>query len=185
MEQETASLIAAVRDGSDEAFIALAEQYAPLVRKMTAKFTAATGSSVYGGEDFSQELYLVLYNAALRYDLDKGEVSFGLYAKICMNNKLISAIRRAGKEPVNCNIDDLEPEEDGGGEIVEKLIEKEDFDRLHRLIREELSDFEMTVYGLYMLGKNAEEIALSVKHSSKSVNNAIYRIRNKIRKLLK
>ena len=39
-------------------------------------------------EDIKQELTVSFYNAILSYDLSQSEVSFGLYAKICLNNSL-------------------------------------------------------------------------------------------------
>ena len=56
---------------------------------------------------------------------------------------------------------------------------------LYTIIKNNLSDYEYRVWHNYMLGKTAREIGDLVGSNEKSVTNAIYRIRKKLRGLLK
>ena len=62
------------------------------------------------------------------------------------------------------------------------LIEKESFDDLEHTIKKDLSDFEYQVLCEFLSGKSYAEIADSLGVASKSVDNALRRIRSKIKK---
>ena len=68
---------------------------------------------------------------------------------------------------------------------AQRLVEEEDLSRIYSAIKGSLSKFELEVWQLYMLGKTAGEIGKKFGREAKSVNNAIYRIRRKLRALLK
>ena len=48
-----------------------------------------------------------------------------------------------------------------------------------------LSDYEYVIWHNYMSGKTAKEIAATMGKNERSISNAIYRIRRKLRDLLK
>ena len=56
---------------------------------------------------------------------------------------------------------------------------------LYSAIKKNLSDYEYTIWHSYMLGKTAKEIGEMLGKDEKSVSNAVYRIRKKLRALLK
>ena len=86
------SLLADVRAGKEAAFVRLTELYDALLRDRAAKFSR----NMYEAEDAYQEACLALYRAALRYSEGEG-VTFGLFAKICINNALASHYRKVNR----------------------------------------------------------------------------------------
>ena len=83
------SLIFRVRAGDDDAFDLLLETYKPLIEASVMRVLEKEAYSLYA-DDFKQEATVVFYNAILTYDVEQHEVEFGLYAKICISNALIS-----------------------------------------------------------------------------------------------
>ena len=80
------------------AFDILAKEYEGLteaaVKRFLPSFDIRNGENpVFGEEDLRQCAALALFKAAQTYDEGK-KVSFGLYAKICVNNALISTLRK-------------------------------------------------------------------------------------------
>ena len=119
-------LIVAVRNGDQVAFAALLERYKPLIDAAVAKFSSDEAFSLYR-EDLKQEASLVFYNSILAYDLEQNEVEFGLFAKICIHNALVSVLRslkRRTEEPI--------------AQIPESLLTVQDFDDpLSRMLERE------------------------------------------------
>lgn len=190
VKQDIKELLLRIRQGSETEFAALAEQYAPLINSMADKYAAALGEDEKERviSDFRQEAVLALYRASLTYDTEQTDVSFGLYAKICVRNALVSSLRSMKKE-----------RRTSGKAFARKLHEEkvtEARDPLSRMIaREEtavllermssdLSRYEKRVLDLYIAGKSIGEIAREEGKPVKSVNNAVYRIRTKLKGLL-
>ena len=68
---------------------------------------------------------------------------------------------------------------------LQMLIEEESFNKLKRDIQENLSPYESRVWWLYVSGMSAADIAKKLDTKDvRSVNNAIYRIRKKLRGVL-
>jgi DNA-directed RNA polymerase specialized sigma24 family protein len=119
-------------------------------------------------------------------------VEFGLYAKICMENGLTSLIRRMRKDRmVSDSAEDLLERYDDGRmeDPADAVIEKESGEALFAFIEKNLSAYEMRIWTLYLSGYTAKEIAVRLEKKTdagtvKSVTNAIYRVRRKLRSLL-
>jgi len=177
-------LIVKVRSGDQSAFDTLARHYAPLIISMTQLYGSLCQADGAEREDIWQEATVAFYRAILRYDLTVTGVSFGLYAKICIRNRLISYLRRLPGQRHLTGYEGLEARTAEGADPLEEVLRKEDVSRVMTIIEYELSPYEKKIFSLYMLGKSSDEIALSVGKTKKSVSNAIYRIRVKIKGLL-
>ena len=181
---DVSTLIKAVRAGDQAAFEQIFLQYKPLIDSAIARFTKDELSRSHE-DDLRQEATIVFYNAILSYDLESDGVEFGLYAKICVTNAIISELRRLQKTKSEQFSSDLE---DSISEIEEepseRVIERESLQRIDSLIRSALSGFEYYVWCLYTSGKTAGEIAAETGRSKKSIENAVYRIRKKLRETL-
>ncbi len=183
---EVIALINRVRKGDQEAFVQILGKYTPLIESLVTRF-AADESAKQHEDDLRQEATLVFYNAINTYDTEQSEVEFGLYAKICITNALVSQLRTLNKRRAE------QPFEPGSDELPEfhtedpatGVVEQENLRALYLVIRKNLSDFEYCIWRHYMSGKTAKEIGAIVGKDEKSVTNAIYRIRKKLRSLLK
>lgn len=184
-KSEITALIQGVRNGDGSAFEQLLGRYTPLLDAAVARFANAEHTRPYA-DDLKQEATLVFYNAILNYDIDNESVEFGLYAKICVTNALISQLRILGRvktEQLPENVDGVEFAT--CDEPANALIENESLERIDGVIRGNLSAFEYRVWCMYAAGKTAGDIGRIVGKSEKSVSNAVYRIRKKLRELLK
>ena len=181
---DVSALIKAVREGNQAAFEQILLQYKPLIDSAIARFTKDELSRSHE-DDLRQEATIVFYNAILNYDLESDGIEFGLYAKICVTNAIISELRHLQKiksEQFSSEIEDSISEIED--EPSERVIERESLHRIDSLIRSALSGFEYHVWCLYTSGKTAAEIAVETGRSKKSIENAVYRIRKKLRETL-
>jgi RNA polymerase sporulation-specific sigma factor len=178
-------LIQRVRNGDQSAFDSLTEHYSPLILSMTQIYSSLSAADNSEKEDVLQEALVAFYRACLHYDLTAENVSFGLYAKICIRNRLVSFLRRLPDRARITDGDELVERVNGDeADPLESVLHKEDVTRMMAIINNELSPYEKKIFSLYTLGRTSDEIALSVGKTKKSVSNAIYRIRVKIKGLL-
>ena len=178
-------LLFRVRAGEQESFSVLLDQYRPLIESLVARFSA-DAQLESDREDLRQEAVMSFYHAILAYDTEQTEVEFGLYAKICISNALISQARIQKRRTAEQLTESLSTHvfvhdsEDPAG----RILEQERVKALYSVIRKNLSDFEYRVWQCYMSGMTAAEIGRLVDKDEKAVSNAIYRIRKKLRALL-
>lgn len=173
-----------VKNGSEDAFAELLEQYSPLISSLVDE----TGKN-YGvdeKEDLRQEACIALFRAALAYKPNE-KVTFGLYAKICIKNRLISYCRHISNKDmfVLCPPEEGEDVEDDPSQRPDNaLIDAESLDILKKKIRACLTDFEYSVFIRYAEGMERKDIARSLSVTETSVSNSLYRVKTKLKKIL-
>ncbi len=186
-KSEIIALITRARMGSAEAVEALLLRYRPLIESETRKHYAE-GMTEQDARDLRQEAEICFRMAVCNYDLDEDGVEFGLYAKICIRNGLVSFIRGLMKRSSSCvmSLDEdsaLYDRLSQSGDLLQSLIEEESFDSLRARIQSALSPYENRVWWRYVSGMKSSDIAATLGEDLRSVSNAIYRIRKKLRKL--
>ncbi len=183
-EQPSPQLIQSAKQGEQAAFELLLEQYRPLIGSLVGQFASKYPN--VDSEDLNQEATICFHRALMRYDCSREDVSFGAYAKKCIANGLISFLRANKQASVNISsfddeatvfIDRCFPPDDP----VQTVQERENYEALCHRVRASLSDYENRVWWLYLSGRTAKEIALALHKDEKSIQNAIYRIRQKLR----
>ena len=176
-DDQTAALLASVRGGDESAFAVLLDSYAPLLNSLSSSL----GASSEAQDELMQEARFALYRAALSYR--EGGVTFGLYAKICVRNALVSRLRKAEREVALCSLDHLSdslmPQD--GGDALDSLLRDESFRELCSRIAELLSPYERRVFVLYASGLSLKEVAHELGKAQKSVRNALDRCLSKLR----
>ncbi|MBQ4310624.1 MAG: sigma-70 family RNA polymerase sigma factor [Oscillospiraceae bacterium] len=151
-----------------ECLSALVRKYMPVIRKNALGFENERVSR----EDLSQEAMLAFLKAVETYDASRG--TFSSYASVCMRNRMISLLRSGGDDEKLS--DEMDAEED---DTTPETIYME-----HELISELsalLSEREMNVLRLSLDGLSYHEIAGELGVNEKSVDNAVQRIRKKLR----
>ncbi len=177
------ALLRLYRDGDENAFDRLVQYYMPLIDSMIGRCYEGL-SPYYERDDVLQFALIALSKAALTYRSEQNKVTFGLYAKICIGNALISKMRSARKRhveifPIEGIFNMADPED-----ISKSIVERESFGELSELIAVTLSGFENEVFGLYASGYSSSEIAKKLNKTEKSVDNAIFRARKKLKSVL-
>jgi RNA polymerase sporulation-specific sigma factor len=180
-DHDLQALITAVKEDREGAFEALLGEYQPLVTAEVARY--AKGLNRQDQEDLNQYALVALYRAAMSFDPTMLEVTFGLYAKICIKNELVSKLRFLRRH----NVEVSQPTEFFGGlaeDPARRVMEAEAVAVLHARIKAALSPLEYRVWSLHYAGYRVGEIAGRLDRPVRSVENAVYRIRQKLRKAL-
>jgi len=182
-------LIAQVREGNQAAFAELLKIYEPLFLSLLSNPDATGELNDQDVEDLRQELSVVFFHAILSYDLKQDEVQFGLYAKICMRNAMITQLRKLQKRKSPIPLEE-NGEEDffeivGGENPPEEVADSETVETMNKRIESVLSPFEIKVWQMYLTGNGTKNISLALGKSEKSIENAIFRLRRKLRDLFR
>ena len=178
MDNDLKTLLTLARSGDENAFADLTEMYKPLILSMGKTYADKCGNLLYSTEDFVQEATLGFYSAVRSYN-ESDKVTFGLYAKVCVRNRLVSLLRSSAKKTKK-----PKPERREYSDLLTALLCKDDGVRMKNKIREELSSFEWQVFCLYIEKRSYAEMAEILGKPVKSVDNAIYRIKKKIKVLM-
>lgn len=183
--EEINELIELVVSGDSDAFTELVEIYNPLLKKILNAYTTEEMSRE-DIEDLSQEELIAFYRAIINFDKEQTNVEFGLYAKICITNSMISYKRAAAKKSNESLIGDEEMNSitDPEGEVPKFFEMRESERELGEQIEETLSAYENEVWSYYVNGCSSKEIASKLNSNEKSIDNAIFRIRKKLKTLL-
>ena len=176
-------LILRAQGGSDDACRELRRKYRPLIEASVARFGVAELTR-QEKSDLHEEADRVFLGAISTYDCDQDAVDFGLYAKICLRNRLISEWRRMEDRRRVVPVEDTDAvvtTDPRAYDPAGQLMEEEGFLALCRTVRSHLSDFENRVWWPYVTGVPVSEIAKSLACEERAVHNAVYRIRRKLR----
>ena len=137
-------------------------------------------------EDLIQEGMIGLFKAIRDYNPENG-APFAAFAKLCVERQIYTAIEAAGRmknAPLNAYISLSEESEtlmDGG--IEDEVIEKTSFQQMYLAAQAHLSKMEKEVLSFFLEGKEYTEIAEILGKTDKSIDNALQRIKTKIRKI--
>lgn len=142
-------------------------------------------------EDFQQEALTGFIKALRTFDCSCG-VPFRAYAILCMKRQVQSAIRTglAGKQRPLRDYVSLDESaefsllEDNRTASPESIIIMDEEAKLRKQkIQSLLSAFEQEALYLYLSGHSYEEMSKRMKSTMKSVDNALQRVRRKLRSI--
>ena len=172
---DTDELLALCRQHNDEAFDELICRYTPMIRKVISRFD---GCGAEYSELFS-EACVAMHIAAVRFDLEQTEVTFGLFARICVRNRIVDFLRSLENEKNIVDYDiDMMPE---GKSVEHSILVREEFEFILGSAKRILSDYEYNVLLLHIQGYKTAAIAKALGRTAKSVDNAKSRLFRRLR----
>ncbi len=180
LTDEELAILAA--DGDDESMALLIAKITPIAKAKASKHDGPRLSA----DDLAQEGMFGFLDAVKTFRPEKG-VPFKAYAETCIHNRIISAVRASlnNKNAALTNAVSIDDESSclfsGSGDPAVILAEKYGSELIRKIISTDLSDFEKKVIELRLLDKSYAQIAVSLDCSEKAVDNALQRIRKKIR----
>ncbi len=184
VDKDTKELIRSAKSGDQGAFLCLRDKYRPLIDSCVYRFSSSDMTD-QDREDLSQEALVHFCGAVCSYDCEYENVEFGLYAKICIENRLVSFIRLRNKRnrirPISLDGEGDRLDIDNTDDILQSLVDRERTSALVASIKKQLSDYENKIWWMYASGMSVTEIAVELSADNKSVSNAIYRIRRKLK----
>ena len=177
---ELSDIIAAIKSSSsaNSAFAELEARYMPLMSRRVAMYFDTSANT----SEEMQEARIALHKAALTYDSEKCDgVTFGLYASICIANKLRSLLR--SRASMIENESQLVKSENlvSGVDIEASIAARDIAERVMKVARSVLSDYEYEVFRLTFERYATRDIAAKLERSAKSVDNAKNRIARTLR----
>ena len=198
-EESDEQLIVRIHDGNEPDIIDyIMNKYKNLVRKK------AGSMYILGAyrDDLIQEGMIGLFKAIRDYDIGR-DSSFLTFADLCVSRQMYSAIQASARKkhgPLNSYIsiyarrEDSETDAEYSLEDIlesnssfipeEHVMEQENLKDLEEAIDKELSPLERQVLDLYVTGMNVKRISAVLGRDEKSTDNAMQRIRHKLKKYL-
>lgn len=189
-------LLTRLKDGEEGVTDYLMNKYKNLVRSK-AKSMYILGAD---SEDLIQEGMIGLFKAIRDYDSGR-DASFFTFADLCVSRQMYTAVQASRRQkhiPLNNyislygNASENHDDEEALVNVLasglnpeELVIDRENVDRLEMLIERELSNFEKQVLDLYLTGMGYQQIAKVLGRDDKSTDNALQRIKTKLRRAMK
>lgn len=191
-------LIRRLREGESAIMDYIISKYKYLVIR------AAKAIYLIGGEndDLIQEGMIGLFKAIRDFDINQ-ETSFYSFAELCISRQMYTAIKLSQRQkhmPLNSYVSlyDIKKSDydDKQSPLIEQLeiesnsnpeelfLDKERMQMLVEQLNERLSDMERRVLHLHLQGEDYRSIAELLDKSPKSIDNALQRIRQKMRTIL-
>ena len=155
-------------------FTVISKQYHPLLVSMTGIFLERGRSYNLDRDEIFQEAQIALYNAHCTYNSKQTDVTFGLYAKVCVRNRLVSMLRKA-KRSTQVSLPSPPPEP------RERELAKAQLAQLRTAVEDKLTFIERAALGGYLAGLSYREIAAKHGCSAKAIDNALWRVKKKMR----
>src|ERR1700693_4784569 len=193
-ELEDLQLVLKARNGDDVAMDQLMRRYTGFVRLKASSYFLAGGDS----EDLIQEGLVGLYKAVRDFRTDK-ETSFRSFAALCVTRQIITAIKTATRfkhAPLNtyvsfshtpagqdsdseCTLGDALPRP-AVREPSVMVVSTEELQSLVMCLGTGLSPLEADALRLYLEGSSYEEMAERLGCDTKTIDNALQRVKRKI-----
>ncbi|MCI8622137.1 MAG: sigma-70 family RNA polymerase sigma factor [Provencibacterium sp.] len=180
--QTDPELIQLIRKGDELAFGCLCARYLSLCRLVARRYSGLGLEE----EDLAQEGMVGLIEATRRFDPCK-QVPFEAYARKCISSKILSALDALSAQKRKANLDSLplDEQQDAPGLHIpspdELFIESEEVQKRSEQILSLLSPSESDTLRLYLRGCSYAQIAAQLGLPQKSVDNALQRVRRKLR----
>ena len=190
-------LLDRLKRGEESIMDYICDKYKNLVRSK-AKSMFILGAD---NEDLIQEGMIGLFKAVRDFDSGR-DASFYTFAELCINRQMYTAVQASKRQkhfPLNTYVSldssDNTPDEQEGwltGFMTDRtelspeelFLDKERMAYLEEAIDRELSDFERQVLDLFLTGMSYSQIARVLGRDEKATDNALQRLKAKIRKML-
>lgn len=187
------TLVRLAKAGSPEAIKRILKKYHRFIKIRSSSYFLAGGDA----DDLVQEGYVGLYKAIRDYRPER-EASFRSFAELCVTRQIITAVKTASRQkhsPLNSyvsfshspargdyedrSLDELLPS-GRTSDPVQQVISSEELRSLTDCLTTTLSELEAKVLRHYLEGRSYEEIADLIDHDTKTVDNALQRIKRKV-----
>ena len=202
IEVDDIELLQKARGGDEVALNELMSRYKPLVTCVSRKYFLASAEP----SDLLQEGMIGLFKAYKNFD-EKSATAFKTFATLCVTRQIQQALIHDSRQKnipmqaylsINnqgkvllCEQDNIERSNEENGFYIEArelspeeiVLFREKLQELGKTIDKILSPLEKRVLGSYISGRNYQEISKIMNKQPKSIDNALQRIKIKLRDL--
>ena len=190
-------LLYMVCEDNEDAVSTIFKKYEPVIDYYARKYVKLVDGKGLDYNDLYQEGLIGLDSAIKTYK-DQKNIKFSKFAFVCIKRKIMSAIRKANRKKhsilnesysIDYKLDDNNSFDNlisnNERSIEDLLVGKEQAVFFNKKIEECLTKFEKQVYELKVYGFSSEEISKTLNKTMKSIESVLFRIRVKLRKILK
>lgn len=168
------------QSGDEQACQQILLEYTSMVRARAEYY-----AQKYELDDFVQEGLFALYSAIQDYNFS---TAFSTFARICVDRRLMDVAKRrdlkkAVPQEKIVSLSDLILISAPEHTPEEQLLSKEKQELFWKQAKSALSEFEYSVLGVYALCGSINQTADVLGKEVKAVNNALFRMRTKLKKL--
>ena len=191
-------LVHLAQEQNEDAITLLHEKYKPLINKKSHKYLKYLQNKGIELSDLIQEC-MIGFEEAIKNFNPFDDVTFYTFANLCMDRQLMSELTKQNREKYKflneaipletidennetSNLIDFIQDNSMNPEIG--LLTQEEFEELYKKIVKELTNFEECVFDLKLQNFNYKEIADILDKDGKSIDNAIQRIKTKIKNMM-
>ena len=186
-------LVKSAQNGNKDAMDSIILRYKNLVYMIASRYYMQG----FDNDDIIQEGMLGLYSAVLDYK--NGNTKFKTFATMCITRKIISLLKSATRQkniPLNYSVSLDAPMTEGSFPLSDILlssdrknpeamvISSENLSHYEHGIKNNLSPFELKVLFYHLDGLTYRDIAKTLNKDVKSVDNAVQRIKKKLKSIL-
>jgi RNA polymerase sporulation-specific sigma factor len=194
LELEDNYLIALAKQGRPDAYDKIVKRYYGFVRLKASSYFLIGGDA----DDLIQEGLVGLYKAVRDFRTDR-ESSFRNFAELCITRQIITAVKTSTRNkhtPLNEYVSFSQTPAASGSEgdptldemlpgpsvhdPVNQVISSEELHSLVGCLSSVLSELESSVLSLYLDGHSYEAVAERLDCDTKTVDNALQRVKRKV-----
>ena len=194
LEVDDHYLVALAKSGKRDAYDRIVRRYYGFVRLKASSYFLIGGDS----DDLIQEGLVGLYKAVRDYRSDR-ESSFRNFAELCITRQIITAVKTSTRNkhtPLNQYVSFSQTPASAGGDgeptldevlpgptahdPVNQVISTEELHSLVACLSSVLSELESSVLSLYLDGHSYEAVAERLACDTKTVDNALQRVKRKV-----
>ncbi len=186
------AVVALAQAGDSSAYDHLVEKYTPEIRHLVKTLYLQGGEQ----DDLVQEGLIGLYEAIQAFKDDQN-VKFRTFARLCIKRQLYSALEAANRDkhkPLNSYVSLSAPisnqypkhsledvlDASQGNPPLDEILDLELLTEYSQRFEKALTPLEFAILVKYLEGDSYQEISQSTGRNTKSVDNAIQRIRKKL-----
>lgn len=189
-------LLSLANENNEEALKILYEKYKPLINKKCNKYYKYISNKGIEISDLIQEC-LVGFEESIHNFNPLDNVTFYTFTNVCIDRQISTELKKLNRDkyrPLNeaipletldtdndINLIDILKDNTDNPELG--LLREVEYQELYNKIAENLTDLEECVFSLRLQNFNYKEIADILDKDIKSIDNAIQRIRTKIKEI--
>ena len=186
-------LLEYIYEGNEEANNIIIKKYEPLIIKIATKMLPFCKNNGLEKSDLVQEGMIGLNHAIDRYQ-EMENILFYTYARKCIERKIMSVVIASNRNKNKILNESISYDDEDN--FLNKFIKSDDYnpeetvlnieleENLKNKIINVLTDFEEQVFSLLVTGFTYKEISEMLDKDQKSIDNAIQRIKAKIKKVI-
>lgn len=186
-------LIEFIAEGNEDANNIIIKKYTPVINLLANKMIKFCNNNGIDYNDLCQEGFIGLNYALSHFSEEKNTV-FYTYVKKCIERRMISTVISSNRlkhkflnEAISFDndsnmLDKTLKDDLNNPEFIVENIELEE--NLIKNVKRKLTDYEEQVFELMIADFNYREIAEILEKDKKAIDNAIQRIRNKVKETL-